>query len=150
MVSMSMIIFIESIPKMNIDYVKRFVVNKKKPESLAEFVKRVRLEKGFSLVAVHERSGGEIAASYVSRIENGQVTNPTHKKLSALAAGLGISEDNVFAVARGQKYEDSEDFKSSRFASMALKFSKIPSGKRISVDQLIEILDRELDRLSDT
>jgi transcriptional regulator with XRE-family HTH domain len=63
----------------------------------------VRNEKGFSLLDVQRHSRNQIAGSYVSRIENG-IADPegvTPKKLQALAKGLQVSEDEIFAVARG-------------------------------------------------
>ncbi len=49
------------------------------------------------------RRGNKIASSYVSRIENGVAdpTGITPKKLSALALGLGVPEEEIFAIARG-------------------------------------------------
>lgn len=86
----------------NVPYGKRPVVNSERTESLANYVKRVRADKGFSLADVRRNSGLEIANSYISRIENGEVTNVTPQKLRALARGLGVSEDEIFAVARGK------------------------------------------------
>lgn len=86
----------------NIPYGKRFVVDSERMESLANFVKRKRAEKKFSLSDVRRNSGLQIANSYISRIENGEVTNVTPEKLKALARGLQESEDVVFAVARGK------------------------------------------------
>ena len=73
-----------------------------KQESLADFVRRVRSEKGLSTPEVERQSGGRITDAYVSRIENGYVKNVSPEKLQALAKGLGIPEDEIFAVARGK------------------------------------------------
>jgi transcriptional regulator with XRE-family HTH domain len=74
-----------------------------KIESLADYVRRVRSEKRYSLPEVERRSGGLISNAYVSRIENGQAVNPTPEKLKALAKGLGVSEEEIFNVARGKR-----------------------------------------------
>src|SRR5215216_5631958 len=77
-------------------------------ETLAEFVKRVRREKKLSLSEVEaasKRRGGGISNGYISQIENGQNTNPSVSALKGLAAGLGVPEDYVFAVARGKTLE---------------------------------------------
>jgi transcriptional regulator with XRE-family HTH domain len=71
-------------------------------ETLADYVRRVRQEKGLSLNQVRVHSGYKIANSYISRIENGEVTNVGLEKLSLLAKGLGVVEDEIFAVARGK------------------------------------------------
>ena len=70
-------------------------------ESLAEFVRRERIDKNLSTGDVSRRALGEISDTYVNRIENGLVKNPSPEKLIALAKGLGVSEDEVFRVARG-------------------------------------------------
>lgn len=80
---------------------KRFAVSMER-ETLADLVRRVRNEKRLSLREVSLRSGGKIANSHISRIENGESTNPTTEKLQALAKGLGVPEEEIFAVARGK------------------------------------------------
>jgi transcriptional regulator with XRE-family HTH domain len=80
---------------------KRLAVSMER-ETLADLVRRVRNEKRLSLREVSLRSGGEIANSHISRIENGESTNLTTEKLQALAKGLGIPEEEIFAVARGK------------------------------------------------
>jgi transcriptional regulator with XRE-family HTH domain len=79
-------------------------VDRKQTETLADFVRRVRNEKGLSLLDVQRNSRGQIAGSYVSRIENGiaDADGVTPKKLQALAQGLQVSEDEVFDIARGK------------------------------------------------
>lgn len=97
----------------NAPYDKCFAVNMEQVESLADLVRRVRREKKLSLNDVVRQSGGRIANSHVSRIENGFATNVTPEKLCALAAGLQVSEDDVFAAARGVATTDvqrPEDF----------------------------------------
>jgi transcriptional regulator with XRE-family HTH domain len=80
------------------------VVDRKQAEGLADYVRRVRFEKGFSLLDVQRNSRSQIAGSYVSRIENGiaDANGVTPKKLQALALGLQVSEEEVFAIARGK------------------------------------------------
>jgi transcriptional regulator with XRE-family HTH domain len=94
-------------------------------ESLADFVRRVRSEKGFSLSDVRRNSGLQIANSYVSRIENGEVTNVTPEKLKALAKGLKVSEDEIFAIARGKPLNGAEavDAEMAHFASRVKKLT---------------------------
>ena len=83
-----------------------FSVESRSGENLASYVKRVRSEKGLSTTDVERQSrhGGAkgISDAYVTRIENGYVTNVSPAKLSALARGLQVSEDEIFAVARGK------------------------------------------------
>lgn len=89
--------------------VKCFAVQMERAETLAEFVSRVRQERRLSLNDVVRQSGNQIANSHVSRIENGLTTNVTTEKLRALAKGLGVSEEEIFTVARGGKLITSDD-----------------------------------------
>lgn len=89
--------------KVNVPRAKRFVVNKERqPESLGDYVQRIRNERNLSLMDVSRRSGGLIANAHISRIENGWVKSVGIEKLRALAKGLGVPEDEIFAVARGK------------------------------------------------
>lgn len=69
--------------------------------SLAEFVRNTRHEKNLSTVDVERASGGRISASYISRIENGQISNVSPEKLVALAAGLDVIVDQLYRISIG-------------------------------------------------
>ena len=76
----------------------------RRPETLGEFVRRIREEKGLSLADVSKGSGcfgKKIAASYISRIENESTRKITTHRLTALAKGLGIPATELFARAAG-------------------------------------------------
>ena len=70
--------------------------------SLADFVRCVRNEKNLSLAQVSARSNGRIGKTHINRIENGTVDRVSLLKLRALALGLGVSEDELIAVAQGK------------------------------------------------
>lgn len=70
-------------------------------EDLSQFVTRVMFEKGLNFQQVSEMSGDAITESYVRSITSGAANNPSVKKLKALASGLGVTEDEIFNVARG-------------------------------------------------
>ncbi|MET0646406.1 MAG: helix-turn-helix domain-containing protein [Pyrinomonadaceae bacterium] len=109
---MSTILFNTSLNIYSAAYVNHFAVGSQRSENLAEYVRRVRVQvRDFSLSEVERNSGGGIDGSYVSRIENGLVKNVTPEKLKALAKGLEVSEEEIFAVARGKPldYEDPLD-----------------------------------------
>lgn len=74
------------------------------PEPLGDFISRIRNEKGLSCTDVSEQSarlGKPISASYVNRIENKLVKNPSPDRLRALAHGLGIPAEDLLARAAG-------------------------------------------------
>jgi len=140
---LSIHILIKTVPSVIASYVKRLDVRKKQ-ETLSDFVKRIRIEKNLSLSNVHRRSGGQIAGSYVSRIENGYILNVTPKKLRALAKGLGVSEDQIFAIARGLEKESLGA--EAELAALLQKFQTLKKEDRDDLRVLIEVVDREIDR----
>lgn len=140
---MSTIIFNESLRKYSADYGKRFAVSNQQVETLADFVRRVRvLVKDFSLSEVERNSGGGIDGSYVSRIENGLVKNVTPEKLSALAKGLQVDEDDLFAVARGKSIEpmSPQDFYTALKAMGVEDFHAFGGVENLTADDQQEII----------
>jgi transcriptional regulator with XRE-family HTH domain len=71
-------------------------------ESLSDYVRRVISEKGLNYREVARRSGGAISHGAVGHIVNGVSTDVRTETLRALAKGLGVPEDEIFAVARGK------------------------------------------------
>ncbi len=98
---------------------------------LAEFLKSERKKRKLSAVDVERNSGGAISDSYISRIENGEVTNVSPEKLDALAKGLGIPEDDLYRAARGLPPIDPDD----KFEIFAETFD----GKELSKSDWLEI-----------
>lgn len=114
------------------------VNNRHRPvEELADYVKRLRFEKGLSQREVEVKSGNRISKGYIGQIENREVLghSVTPQKLQALAVGLGVSEDEIFAVARGKSLEPMTptDFRS---ALDALGVSQIQSAGGLDLDNL--------------
>ena len=79
---------------------------KRQADRLGDFVRDARNAHGLSLTDVQRASHNTITAAYVSLIENGRVENPGVGKLRALARGLGLTEEELFAVARGGKLSE--------------------------------------------
>jgi len=112
-------------------------------ESLAKFVRRVRTEKKLSLAEVERQSGrfGErIAASYVNRIENEIKTRLSADRLTALAHGLGVPEDELFAVARGRMPANKED---ANELKLMIKFRELPPERQEDILRIVDSLHRE-------
>lgn len=139
---MSTTILNESFSIMDVANVRFFVVDRERAETLAEFVQRVRAEKRFSLSDVRRNSGLQIANSYISRIENGEVTNVTPEKLRALAKGLQVSENQIFAVARGIALEpmSPHDFHSALEALGVEQFHNFGGVEKLDAEDQQEII----------
>jgi transcriptional regulator with XRE-family HTH domain len=78
-------------------------------ESLSQYVTRIMSEKRLGFEEVSRMSGSEITEGYVRSITRGSASNPSVKKLQALASGLGVPEEEIFRVARGLPVEVRED-----------------------------------------
>lgn len=115
-------------------------------ESLDRYVRRVLREKGLSYADVQERSQGAISDSYIGNIVTGTVGSVTVGKLKALARGLDVSEDEVFAVARGTSPADLRDFQKSRFAVLLEKYKKLSAEDQKETLILLEALEHEIER----
>jgi transcriptional regulator with XRE-family HTH domain len=127
-------------------YSKYLVVNTQSGETLADYVRRVRVQvKDFSLSEVERNSNGDIDGSYVSRIENGLVKNVTPEKLKALARGLRVPEDEIFAVARGKTLGEAEVFVSEIYALFE-GFEQLPDTDKIQLMPTIKMLSMEIQR----
>jgi transcriptional regulator with XRE-family HTH domain len=116
-------------------------VNRQRKESLADYVKRIRNGARLSLSEVGRqsaRSGYKIAGSYVSRIENGIARNPSKDKLLGLAKGLGVPEEEVFAVARGKPLEEPI----AREQKLLAYFRELPRERQEDFMHIVEVLHR--------
>jgi transcriptional regulator with XRE-family HTH domain len=121
-------------------------------EKLAQYVRKKRTDKGLSTTDVENRSkqGGRegISDAYVTRIENKQIKKiPGREKLAALADGLGVSREEVFAIAYGVE-ANTNTITDERFEIISLKFRQVDQEKRRNAEALLEALERELERVS--
>jgi transcriptional regulator with XRE-family HTH domain len=114
-------------------------------ENLGPYVRRMLREKGLTLSDVTRRAGGEISRGYVCEISRGHLSSPTVRKLQALARGLDVAEDEIFAVARGAPDTD-HVFVEARFARLAARFAALTLDDQREVGVLLEALEREVDR----
>ena len=66
---------------------------------LGQVIRELRIESGLSQVAFAERAG--LFQTYLSRVENG-LANPTVNALDVIAATLGVTIFDLFAMASGR------------------------------------------------
>lgn len=81
------------------------MAKKKDIATLQQYVSDVMRDQDLSLRDVEEKSkrGGAIGItkSYIDKIKNGDVTNPSPDKMKALARGLGRPEEEIFDIVLG-------------------------------------------------
>jgi transcriptional regulator with XRE-family HTH domain len=119
-------------------------------ETLSDYVRLKLIENDLTTRDVQERSasGGEkITQSYVSQVVSGTAKNLTLTKLRALARGLGVPIEEVISRAYGETYQDDLAFAESRFADVYYKFEELSAEHKRHVIYLLDILDREIERL---
>lgn len=146
---MSSNIFTKVGNKRPVEYITLSGVDKKQTEDLSDYLRRkLNEDETLTLRKIEERSGRKITHSYLSKILNRVVKNPSVEKLQAIAKGLGVPDDEVLAAVRGKRPEDDPHFLKSRLGLLSLKFDKIPIDKRVNVEALIDLLDREVERLT--
>lgn len=106
-------------------------------ERLGEFVRRIRAEKNLSCADVSKRSARKgqrrISGSYINRIENYPNLSVTADRLKALADGLGVSAEELFArVVGALEGETSEEIE------LLARFRELTPERR---DDVIRIVD---------
>jgi transcriptional regulator with XRE-family HTH domain len=119
-------------------------------ETLSDYVRLKLIQNDLTTRDVEERSssGGEkITQSYVSQIVSGTAKNLTLTKLRALARGLGVPVEEVISRAYGGTHQDDPAFTESRFADLYYKFEKLSDEHKQNILYLLDILDREIERL---
>lgn len=115
--------------------------------SLEAFVRKVMSDKGLSGFDVQRASNNAIHQTTVSRIRNGDVKNPSVPTLKALAKGMGVPEHELMAVARGLSIEKG-NLAHERLAAIEFAYEGMPKKKKQKADYVIEMLEREIERIN--
>lgn len=72
-----------------------------KTQDLADYVREKMAEKNLSTYDIQRASGNRITAPTVTKIINRDIRSSGIETLAGLAAGLGVSADEVINIARG-------------------------------------------------
>ncbi|MEW6210216.1 MAG: hypothetical protein AB1631_17755 [Acidobacteriota bacterium] len=126
-----------------------FSVEQAAPESLSGFVRRLLDERRLALSDVEMRAAGEITDGHVANILAGDAFNLRIQTLKALARGLGVAEERLFAIARGLPGD--YEFEESDFISLFRRYEMLSETDKAGTDALLDTVSRELNcRLSQT
>lgn len=74
-------------------------------DALSDYVRRIAYEKRLSYREIAKRTGQRISHGTVSDIINRRSKDIKAETLKALALGLGVPEEEIFAIARGKAPE---------------------------------------------
>jgi transcriptional regulator with XRE-family HTH domain len=139
---------VRAIPSILITYDAKIPsVNSRSIENLADYVRRIRQEKGLSTLDVERNSGNQITDGYVSQIENDYVKNVSLQKLKALAKGLGVPEDELLTVARGKSPAEDPEYRNWKYAALFDNAKKLTPEQMVKFETIMEIARREVERM---
>src|SRR5205085_8621587 len=68
-------------------------------ETLPEYLDRLMRQKNLDPTELAKRSG--LTSSYIGRLRNGKLNNPTVESILKLATGLDVNAHEIFAVTSG-------------------------------------------------
>ncbi len=126
----------------------------KTPETLGQYVRRIRYEKRLSQPDVEKRSGGPtvgISTEYIAKIEKGRALNPSGRKLAALARGLDVPPDEIFAFCAtlpetiGASIND--DFEQAALLMLQRRLKRVGPEDRKFIAQVIQMLCDQIDAI---
>jgi len=69
--------------------------------TLAEHVKKVKDQNGLTIAAIVRNSNGSLSRSYINKIFNGEIKNPSDERMEVLAAAMNAPVDEFIRAARG-------------------------------------------------
>lgn len=118
-----------------------------KSETLQTLVDRLLIETNTSTYEVARKSKGAISQSMVDKIRNGGVKNPSVTKLQGLADGLNVPLQ-ILLDAANQTKPNASLIRNERLANISLRFDGLPSDKQKKAEMLIEMMEREIERIA--
>lgn len=116
------------------------------PETLADYLARKMRELNISGYEIERRSQPKVTQSYINRIRIGVVKNPSVLKLRGIAHGLGVPASEMLAAAAGVD-ANPPDISDERLSAISFAYEGMPKKKRQKADAVIEMLEREINRI---
>ena len=126
-------------------YVEPIRMANRSPEPLGDFISRIRNEKGLSCADVSKKSasfGKPISASYVNRIENKRIKDPSPDRLRALAHGLDIPAADLLVRAAGLVAPGGQ----SEEHHLVTRFRELSPDRRVVVLNIVDMFHSEASR----
>lgn len=109
----------------------------------SDFVRSQLSQKNLSYRKVAEKSGGLITHSTVGDVINEKVNTISVDLIIGLAKGIGITEQELFDVARGKSPGVSQ-IADERFGAIAKRYSLVSEANRQNLEPLISVLEQTI------
>jgi transcriptional regulator with XRE-family HTH domain len=136
----------ELLNPLNIQSAKHFVVQTGL-KTLSKWLREQMEARNWSTYDVARETGRyKVSNGTVWNVLNERVGEVKDNTLRGLAFAFKVSDDTVFDIYRVKKSPKQDT--QARFAELALKFDRLPDDKKVNGEALIELLDREFDRLA--
>ena len=114
-------------------------------ECLSQYVRCLLMERNLSPADVELRAGGKISDSRIAGLAVGDSENLRCETLCALARGLGVAEERLFAVAIGTEISELQEYD---FLVLYREYTDLSGADQQEIDRLLALLHREIERLS--
>lgn len=116
-------------------------------QALSEFVRVVMNEKGLNYRQVAERSGGLVSHTTVFDVVNLRSKDVKGRTLRGLAKGLGVTEEELFAVAQGKSPADDPEYKTWRYAALFDDAKQLTPEQMVKFETIMDMARREVERM---
>jgi len=108
--------------------------------TLSSYVKELMASRNMTIHEVRTNATADITESYISGIIKGSSSNPSVRKLVALASGLGVDPVELFKIAAGQSTSDQpHSFLAQDAAALMATMRTI-----VSTDRLFDVMNQAL------
>lgn len=121
-----------------------------KQMDFADYIRTKVAESGLSYRDIADKANKKeqlLSHSTIGDIISRRNLNPSSKTIRGLSIGLGITESEIISKLKGKK-SDVSKVASEKFELLSMKFNDLKGAKKIKAEVLIDVLDRELDRLA--
>jgi transcriptional regulator with XRE-family HTH domain len=116
-------------------------------KELADYLRNKINGKGWSYRDVAGRSGGLISHSAVADIINEKYSEISTTTIKGLAVAFNVEETEIISIASGNLVKADPEHQGNRLAMIGLRFNNLPADRQPQAVPIIDILEREIERL---
>lgn len=106
--------------------------------TLSTYLTGIMTDRKISGYDLERKSGGKLPQSYVNRVKNGTIKNPSFEKIRLFASSLGVPPDEIFSVVTGKAGE-----KSATALNIASYVTELPDAVQHDLLEMVKVLHRK-------